>query len=307
MSAEVPSGPGTDPAACAAEALRLLQTHAYFADRVDWDSVTAQVSRAANQGASVVWALRPVWRALGDRHSFLRPARAQPEATLDAEGNVPDGWRPPPDLGYLRLPAISAGPRTPAALRYVEAAWARLREQPRPAGWVLDLRGNSGGSVVPMLAAVGPLLGEGEWLSYQRRDGSRLSYRYSAGEVLAGGHRVLHAPSPPTNDPQTAVAVLVDQRTASAAEGVVVAFRGRDRTRILGVPTAGVPTGNASYELADGSVLFITTSLAVDHRGRCYAAALEPDMEGGLPEAHSWLNAQYRRGSNPGDTPQPST
>jgi carboxyl-terminal processing protease len=190
------------------------------------------------------------------------------------------------------MPGFASGPGTPAALTYVAAAWARLREQPRPAGWVLDLRGNSGGSIVPMVAGAGPLLGEGAWLSYRRRDGSTLPYRYSGGRVFVGGHQVLLAPDPPADDPDVPVAVLVDQRTASAAEGLLVAFRRRSRTHSVGVATAGLPTGNARYELSDGSDLFITTSIAVDRGGRSSTVALEPDSAGGLAEAQTWLDTQ---------------
>src|SRR5882757_4099269 len=151
MSQDPPGTPEASPAACAAEALRLLQAHAYFADRVDWMSVTAEVSRAVDQGASLGWALRPVWRELGDRHSFLRPAESSRAPVRP--GDVPAGRRLPANLGYLRLPGIATGTRTAAALEYVAAAWAWLRELPRPSGGVLDLRGNGGGNIVPMLAA----------------------------------------------------------------------------------------------------------------------------------------------------------
>jgi C-terminal processing protease CtpA/Prc len=128
-----------------------------------------------------------------------------------------------------------------------------------------------------------------------------LIYRYSAGEVHAGGHRVLVAPHPPSDDSAVPVAVLVDHRDTSAAEGLLIAFRGRNRTRIFGVATAGVPTGNVNYTLADGSLLFNTTSLAVDRLGRSYAAAIEPDRCGGLGEARDWLNAQRRESNYDGE------
>ncbi|MGH3550236.1 MAG: S41 family peptidase, partial [Pseudonocardiaceae bacterium] len=89
-------------------------------------------------------------------------------------------------------------------------------------------------------------------------------------------------------------AVLVDQHTASAAEGVLVACRGRPNTRSFGLPTAGVPTGNAPQRLADGSVLLIATSAAVDRRGRSYLTALAPDKKGGLAIARAWLSAGVR-------------
>jgi carboxyl-terminal processing protease len=51
---------------------------------------------------------------------------------------------------------------------------------------------------------------------------------------------------------------LIDRRTASGAEAVLIAFRGRPRTRSFGKATAGVSTGNVCHRLADGSLLAIT-------------------------------------------------
>jgi carboxyl-terminal processing protease len=277
-----------DPAALAEHALNLLMTRAYYADRVDWSTVRPQVMQAAAKGASLLWALRPVWRALGDRHSHLRPAGTWP-ITPDRTTDLPVGTRLPPDLGLLQLPGIATEHRSAAALAYVQAAWAALR---RPAtGWVLDLRGNGGGNVVPMLAAVGPLLGAGAWLCYRRCDGSELSYHYGAGEIRADEHRLLGAPDPPVDRPDLPVAALVDHSTASAAEGVLVALRGRERIRIFGTATAGRATGNAAFSMADGSTLMITTSIAVDRLGRAYATEIVPDESGGLPQARAWLAA----------------
>jgi carboxyl-terminal processing protease len=164
--------------------------------------------------------------------------------------------------------------------------------QPLPAaGWVLDLQGNTGGSIVPMLTAIGPLLGAGRWLCYQRRDGRRLTYQYTAGELREDNHLLLAVPRPPEDTPHLPVAVLVNSRTASAAEGVLVAFRGRVLTRCFGESTAGVPTGNVGHRLGDGSLLMITTSVAVDRTGRSYATALVPDEDKGLAAAHTWVSA----------------
>jgi carboxyl-terminal processing protease len=87
------------------------------------------------------------------------------------------------------------------------------------------------------------------------------------------------------------VAVLIDQRTASAAEAVLIAFRGRLHTRSFGRATAGVPTGNVCHRLADGSLLAVTESVAVDRTGNTYGSAIAPDTKGTLSTAHCWLTS----------------
>ena len=268
--------------------MSLIRTRAYFADRVDWAVTEREVCQLLAAGADLAEALRPVWRALGDGHSHRRlatmPAGPRPVC-------LPIGRRLPLGLGYLRLPAFGGWYRSPAALDYVHTAWQRLRDHPPAAGWVLDLRGNGGGSAVPMLAAVGPLLGPQQWLTYRRRDGTDQPYRYQAGQLRIGPHQVLAADSPPADTPTLPVAVLIDRHTASAAEAVLVAFQGRANTRSFGAPTAGLPTGNVCHRLSDGSLLAITESVAIDRTGRVYSTAVPPDLpmvDYGQPMAGSY-------------------
>jgi len=42
----------------------------------------------------------------------------------------------------------------------------------KPDGWLVDLRGNGGGNMWPMLAGIGPVVGEGELGSFQAPGGS---------------------------------------------------------------------------------------------------------------------------------------
>lgn len=288
MGFSVAGRPGEGVSACVAEALSLIRSRAYFAGRVDWSAIDREISWLLADGADLAEAMRPVWRALGDGHSHLRPACTPPTSQLAC---LPAGRQLPLGLGYLRLPAFGGWYRSSAAINYVQAVWAWLRED--PAGWVIDLRGNGGGSAVPMLAAVGPLLGAGQWLTYRRRDGSSQPYRYQTGQLSIGPHQVLVADSPPADTPALPVAVLIDRRTASAAEAVLVAFHGRSNTRSFGESTSGVPTGNVCHRLSDGSLLAITESVAIDRTGRAYTTAIAPDLPGGrLPAAHAWLRSQ---------------
>lgn len=157
--------------------------------------------------------------------------------------------------------------------RYVDAAHDAIREvaTARTCGWVVDLRRNTGGSLPPMLAAVGPILGDGTAVGYRGRDGATTWFGYEDGAVTAGGQpdRSLAARRPARlGRPRPPVAVLTSRLTGSSGEGVVMAFRGRPGARSFGEPTAGVPTGNGQHRLSDRAELYLTEAIGVDRTGR---------------------------------------
>lgn len=90
---------------------------------------------------AIDWALR---RA--NRHSFLQASRP------DAVSELIDGR-----YGYIRIPQ-----RGGAAIALADSLHdaVRVLAEGGACGWVVDLRGNGGGNMWPMLAGIGPLLGD---------------------------------------------------------------------------------------------------------------------------------------------------
>jgi carboxyl-terminal processing protease len=173
--------------------------------------------------------------------------------------------------------------------RYVDAAHDAIREvaTARTCGWVVDLRRDTGGSLPPMLAAVGPILGDGTAVGYRGRDGATTWFGYEDGAVTAGGRpdRSLPAARRPARlGRPPPVAVLTSRLTGSSGEGVVMAFRGRPGARSFGEPTAGVPTGNRQHRLPDRAELYLTEAIGVDRTGRGYQSRIGPDR----PVATDW-------------------
>lgn len=261
-------------------ALELAEGHAFYASRVDWPAARTEAMRRVAAGASTTSALKPVWEALGDRHSHVRPPTPHHRASRERVAAYPSGGELHDAVAYLRLPpirSVSAG--RVDRVDYVRAAARIVREHPTARAWLVDLRGNTGGTIHPMLAAVGPLLGSGIVLSYRRRAGSGARFAYLHEGLLVNDRLVFPAPTGLPDLCDVPVAVLHDGRTASAAEGVVVAFAGRARTTSFGAATYGVPTGNVTHKLPDGSVLVLTTSVAVDRTARCYDRPIAPAYE----------------------------
>ncbi|MEU7583551.1 S41 family peptidase [Streptomyces sp. NPDC041068] len=182
--------------------------------------------------------------------------------------------------------------------RYVDTGAARVRELDarRPDGWVIDLRGNTGGNMYPMMTVLAPLLGDGPLGSFVDGDGKTTGRWYLRDGIVYHDEEAM---SPVPNPyqlavPQARVAVLIDGKTMSAAEATLIAFLGKDNVRTFGEPTAGLATGNAAIELSDGVMLVLTAVREADRLGRVYGdAPIRPDeivpARDALTPAATWL------------------
>jgi carboxyl-terminal processing protease len=149
-------------------------------------------------------------------------------------------------------------------------------------GWILDLRGNAGGYLGPMLTGVQTLLGDGTVLALRGPD-AKNTISIKGGAVLnhAGFARVSvegNIDETATPDGKNApVVVLLDRGTQSAGESLAIAFEGRKRTLFLGERTAGLTDSGTFWDLSDGAVLSIMSERVYDRHGHDYPEGIEPE------------------------------
>ncbi|MFC0677329.1 S41 family peptidase [Lysobacter korlensis] len=287
------ANPAVTPERVLAAAVDAVKRSALNAGRVDW--VTVEPKARAMLGDSTCPeaaypAVRMVLAALGDRHSRLLEPAARREMVSTATATSEPAITVSDNVGYVLLPGFrgAEGGAATALARGVRERLGALAPEAR-CGWVVDLRRNSGGNVFPMLAALKPLLGDGELGVYEDRNGRRQPW-HASGPALA------------RNEDQSsrAVAVLLGPRTASSGEAIAIAFRGRADTRSFGLPTAGLSTGNGIVDLPDGSRIMLTEGVAIDRRGQRYGGVVTPDTtvdgaadaDSALQAARRWLDAQ---------------
>ncbi|MCW0211746.1 MAG: S41 family peptidase [Pseudonocardia sp.] len=254
-------------------ALDAMQERALHSDRVDWAAARAEVAAAVGDQEALELALFRIVRQAGGPHSGLRgPAMAHGAPELPAV-------RVEGDAAVLTLPGCSARD----ARDYEAAGRAALATANGAERWIVDLRGNGGGSMWPMLAVVAPLLRpgpEGRIGAFVDRAGGSTPWRLLPGALLAGRRPMARASRESLSGP---VAVLTDGGTAGSGEAVAVAFRGVPDVRSYGSPTLGFSTGNETLPLPGGSVLTVTTSRFADRTGQLYGARIIPDVPGDDP------------------------
>ena len=308
FSPEIP-----DAEAYLLEALELMEANALLAASVDW-----QEQRQRAQDFAANYADRPSdlhsfiqlrLYDLGDRHSYvLDPDEAETRLGDGHQNRSPDIEQREDGIGYIRMYPFSGFFGTDEYAADLHSGIAQI-DQAGACGWILDLRENSGGNMWPMLAGIGPLLGQSASTEHGTdasvvgyfidRDGGEVAWRYIDGVAYEGSesNTVVEVPYQ-LADSQVPVAVLLGPQVASSGEAIAVAFQGRPNTQTFGDPTWGTPTGIEGFTLSDGAVVGLAVSQFADRTGQPYGplGGLVPDESGGEAEATAWLLAQPQCG-----------
>jgi C-terminal processing protease CtpA/Prc len=118
-------------------------------------------ARGAKTVVDTYPAIRSALIELGDYHSrFITPDELKWIQTNTAY-QKPTGQLLKGRIGYIQLPGFSGSEQ--AAAGYATAVQRAIQEldAESPCGWIVDLYTDHGGDMWPMLAGIGPVLGEG--------------------------------------------------------------------------------------------------------------------------------------------------
>lgn len=308
QSADDPAKP--DPIAYLNRALDVMQARSLRRNYIDWTRLRKEtLARAAHAEITVDTydAIRFALASLDDHHSSFHPA----PALEDLEAKRKALRQPAPQ------PASQPAPSSPFIGRYepegrlatfggktfalvvvtkcfpendrqfiaYETKLQRIvadLDASHPAGWIVDLRGNVGGNMWPMLAGIGPVLGEGDHLGefFTLDSHSTWKYRNGVAAEIEDGKENAYPPvaGPPYKLVGTPrVAVLIDRGTGSSGEAIAIAFRGRPETRFFGDHTQGASTANDVVKLSDGASMWLTIGVDADRTGKQYMQGFDPD------------------------------
>lgn len=274
------------------EALVLMQKHYYRKDSVAWDDLITSAKIRLNSSTNCETAHEVVqwcFRQLKEKHSFIMPAT---KAAV-YNGNINSGTPMTltqlagpirqelveKDIAYIDVPWLSSADKDICmsyadSLQHIIAAFDKAGVDK----WIIDLRRNTGGNCWPMLAGLGPLLGNGVH-GYFISTNEKIPFSYQDGSILQGRHKRCSVTESYTmKTPVKKIIILTGPNTASAGEIVALAFKAKENVLFIGEPTAGLTTANATYKLSDGSTLVLTVCKEADRTGRIYEGRMQPDQ-----------------------------
>lgn len=308
-SAQEPQ-PAFDAQARVSEALAAVRPIAMNRDKVDWVAVEARAREMVATARDTIDLLPAyhliVW-SLGDNHSQIIATDEQVDEWI--RRNKRDRYLPDtprrrravseftrrsvsgqqldlPGPGVARLVVVPAFNGDDTDNAFATSITEGLGGTGGECGYVVDLRGNTGGNMFPMVTGLWPLLGEG--YGFPAIGGPGLE---DGRVILQGGQMTGYAApdAPPEvfnalpvwpsgrSLSQLPVAVLIDQIVGSSGEGTAIALRDRDNTRFFGEKTYGVASANDVLTLSDGIRLAVTMAYLKDSQSRTYPDGIPPD------------------------------
>lgn len=284
-----------------------------FNDDLDWDEVRAEafaLADGAQTAPDTYAAIKHALGALQTGHTFFyTPQQVSVGQNSSVDGSqAVSGERLENDIGYVALQDIGGNLETLKDYANTLHHLIQDIDQEPTCGWIVSLRGNTGGSVFPMVTGLSPIIGEGEIGGFLLADGQRKILSLQDGNVVIDEvvipkfGELLSEPLYTLKQPLPPVAILIDKQTASAAEITALAFMGRPNSRLFGEPTGGYTTGNEVFPLFDGAMLILTFAKELDRTGRVQSESIIPDeivsSTEVIDDAIDWLLTQPTCASN---------
>jgi len=193
---------------------------------------------------------------------------------------------PPPEAEQIfarqtkeRIVVIRIGKFFMNASQVVQQTLSKYSAEPR--GYIIDIRGNTGGVVEEAVRIADLWLREGVIASMKDRAGKTTVYRAKPGNTL----------------PEVPVIVMVDGQTASAAEVLAAGLIKNNRAKAVGTQTFGKGTVQTLMRLADGSALRLTVARLFGPKGQSLEGlGIAPDIQVLPGRLADGRDRQYARG-----------
>ncbi len=272
------------------QVIKITENGSIVSDSINWTK-TKQELYAIAAGAQTtkdcygaINHLVSVLRKKGDNHSGFYPPEFNHEIeTENMNGEQPIGKYFGQSIGYIEVPGIESVNLSICEnfATDIQRLIEKIDTTYQINYWIVDLRKNTGGNMYPMIAGLGPILGN-TTLGYFTSPKLKIEYtwEYNNGSSMANGQKAITIKNPYIlkHKPKKII-VLIGPNTASSGEMTTISFIGKENTILMGLPTAGYSTGNEGHKLSDGSVLNLCESYCKDRNKNMYLGSIKPDIQ----------------------------
>lgn len=277
------------------EALSIIENKSIRIDSIDWLNIKHASYEALEKSKNigdVNLIIKNVLTQLNDRHSMFWES----DKVVGIQSNVESSeifYEIISDsIGYIEVPSFSGFEEIAKVYSKNIQKGIKELDSSNVKYWIIDIRNNTGGNMWPMLGGLSPFL-KNDILGYVLDRDHKFSPWYTNSNAVYSNNEKrfeLNHTHELANSWKK-IAILIGEKTASSAEALAISFKGIDNVKLFGEPTYGVSTANTSYELADGSLLILTTHIMADRNKKLYGNKITPDVytENPKEDAIKWF------------------
>lgn len=265
------------------ETLDLLEEKSVNKSKIDWNEFRIDIFKKAQNAKTIQDTYSTISYAiskLNDNHSYFKPAIRPEINSEDKPLPIFSDEITPNDIGYIRIPFCIGAENE--YNNYITKIREKIEKQSQKElkGWVIDLRGNFGGNMWPMLLAIEPLIGNGTLGYFIDANNNNKAWKIIKGKAYIEDQLIMETTiNSKENLNNQFLAILTDNQTASSGEAITVALKSRENSKSFGKPTFGISTGCVSHQLSDGSIINLAESSFADRKMTKYGSSILPDFE----------------------------
>ena len=275
--------------------IKIMKQNAVNSKKVNWAVVQQNAYKRAD--TSVGSAIQYLYQSLNDYHGwfFYGDNRIdwKPKKNVVSDSIINE-WKKgvkaqtfllDGNIGYLRVPTIVFADQVELdkkAQNLNDSLCHLLQKNIK--GIILDVRLNGGGTMFPMILGLEQLLGDrklGSFHGKKTESWTLKNDKFYVDTML----RASITPKCSVNAENIPVVLLTSSQTGSSGEFLIIGFKGRKNTILLGEKTIGYITSTQGYPLdAVRSYMIISTSYGADRNGKLYTTAITPDIKINAPD-----------------------
>lgn len=273
--------------------ISIMKNNAVNANSVDWNAITKNALERAKyiyNPYELGTTMRYLYQSVNDFHGafFYRDSTFRwQQHTEIVSDSIMNEWKRgvkietrvlANKIGYLRVPSMPVANNdefNTKAQKLNDSLCSLLGRNIK--GIILDLRLNGGGAMHPMILGVEQLLTQGYVGSFQIK--KKEDWILKDNEFYVDNRLISKINPKCTNNAQNMpVVMIISPHTGSAAECMIIAFKGRKNLVLLGSKTAGYVTVNTGIPINDMAFMNLAVGYSADRNERLYKEAIEPDI-----------------------------
>lgn len=266
------------------EVSKIIKEKSLFADSLNWNRISQELvtlplgkNDSADHKIIFDYFIKKL-RSVGDKHSlFLTQANKNSFTRNNSESKQPESRYLGDGIGLIKVPKCMTFDyeKDKDFANSIRYQIKKIDTENKIIGWIVDLRNNGGGNMWPMVAGLNSLMVDGTVgylvgrTNIKETEWKTVNGKINYSKVLVDTYKVKKI--------NNKIAVLIDSMTGSSGEMTAITFIGLTNVKLFGQPSAGYTTANSTFNLSDGTQLYLATNFVADRTHKTYPDKIIPD------------------------------